>query len=127
MTTTDRGRSLPARSLRRLSHPRRGDGVDLVHKDRPLHRGGSLEKSVVDCAIYAGGCRQGGKVALKDALETAAEHEDGFVWIGLHQPNADCLQQVADRFDLPPLAVEDALMAHQRPKLETYGDGALSV
>jgi magnesium transporter len=113
--------STPARSLRRLTQPRRGGGVDLVHKDRPLHPGGSLEQAVVDCAVYSSGLRRPGKVALGDALE-AAEHEDGFVWIGLYQPNAQCLQQVADRFGLHPLAVEDAVMAHQRPKLETYGD-----
>ena len=117
----------PSRTLRKLAHARRGTGVDLVHKDRPLHPGGSLEESVVDCALYAGGARLGGRVTLADALTSAEEHEDGFVWIGLHQPNAACLQQVAARFDLHQLAVEDAIAAHQRPKLETYGDDSLFV
>ncbi|MEU1516060.1 magnesium and cobalt transport protein CorA [Streptomyces sp. NPDC005811] len=46
----------------------------------------------------------------------------GFVWIGLHAPSADQLQAVARAFGLHPLAVEDALEAHQRPKLERYDD-----
>lgn len=101
--------------------------MDLVHPHRPLHPGGTLAQSVVDCAIYSGGSRQGGKVSLQHALNAAAEHSDGFVWIGLHQPSSACLAQVAERFGLHPLAVEDAVVAHQRPKLEVYGEDALFV
>ncbi len=45
------------------------------------------------------------------------------MWLVLHDPDAGELRDVADRFDLPELAVEDAMQAHQRPKLEDYGDG----
>ncbi|MGW9135993.1 CorA family divalent cation transporter [Streptomyces sp. NPDC055681] len=43
-------------------------------------------------------------------------------WIGLHRPSEAELISVADEFDLHPLAVEDAMEAHQRPKPERYGD-----
>jgi magnesium transporter len=50
-----------------------------------------------------------------------------FVWVGLHDPSADELAEVSSVFELHPLAVEDALKAHQRPKLERYGSGLFLV
>jgi magnesium transporter len=77
---------------------------------------------LVDCAHYKDGCRQNeDPLALDEAAERAAE--DGFVWLGLHDPGTDELTEVAERFDLPPLAVEDAMQAHQRPKIEDYDSG----
>ncbi|MFD9822367.1 magnesium and cobalt transport protein CorA [Streptomyces violascens] len=78
--------------------------------------------SVVDCALYERGRRRPGLLPLGQAMEAAHGAPDSFVWIGLHEPTEDQLQIVADAFDLHPLAVEDALHAHQRPKLERYGD-----
>jgi magnesium transporter len=76
---------------------------------------------IVDCAHYKDGARQA-TGAL--GLEEAAQHRgDGFVWLGLHDPDPAELREVAERFDLPALAVEDAMQAHQRPKLEDYKDG----
>ncbi|MFE2872489.1 magnesium/cobalt transporter CorA [Embleya sp. NPDC059259] len=77
---------------------------------------------VVDCALYDKGVRRPGEVALSDALDAAEAGEDTFVWIGLYAPLAEDLAGVADAFDLHPLAVEDAVEAHQRPKLEYYDD-----
>jgi magnesium transporter len=75
---------------------------------------------IVDCAVYEDGRRRDGALRLEDAFEAA--HEDGaFVWIGLHEPGESELDSVAREFDLHELAVEDALKAHQRPKLEVYG------
>ena len=51
-----------------------------------------------------------------------AQPETGFVWVGLYEPDETLLQQVQAEFDLHPLAVEDAHHAHQRPKIEAYGD-----
>ncbi len=85
----------------------------------PLTRG--LDRSVVDCALYCDGHRKGGRLLLEDALE-AAQDDHGFVWIGLYEPDAAALAAVAEEFGLHPLAVEDAVHAHQRPKLEIYGD-----
>ena len=53
--------------------------------------------------------------------------EHAFAWIGLVEPTADELEAVAMTFDLHPLAVEDALHAHQRPKLERYDDHSFLV
>ena len=74
---------------------------------------------ILDCAHYRDGARQNeGPLAIAEAAERA--REDGFIWLGLHDPEEAELTEVAARFDLPPLAVEDALKAHQRPKLEDY-------
>jgi magnesium transporter len=66
----------------------------------------------------------------KEDLLTVRDEASGdgdFVWVGLHRPSADELGQVAKVFALHPLAVEDALKAHQRPKLERYDDGLFLV
>ncbi len=47
---------------------------------------------------------------------------EAFVWVGLHEPDEAHMKEVADVFGLHPLAVEDAVCAHQRPKLERYDD-----
>jgi magnesium transporter len=77
---------------------------------------------IVDCAVYTKGERQPGVLDLHDALETARASPDNFVWIGLLEPDDDEFSAVIDEFELHPLAVEDAIQAHQRPKLEIYGD-----
>jgi magnesium transporter len=50
-----------------------------------------------------------------------------FVWVALHDPTADELAEMQKSFDLHPLAVEDALVGHQRPKVEEYGDSLFAV
>jgi magnesium transporter len=57
----------------------------------------------------------------------AAREADGFAWLGLHEPSAEQLAVVAAEFGLHPLAVEDALHARQRPKLEDYGETLFAV
>ena len=76
---------------------------------------------IVDYAVYTQGKRRSGELALDDALETCRE-DDTFVWIGLHEPSPDEFDAVAAEFELHPLAVEDAIKAHQRSKLERYGE-----
>ena len=77
---------------------------------------------IVDCAVYEDGLRREGVVALEQAVEAAASSPTGFVWIGVREPDAREFQALASEFKLHPLAVEDAVAAHQRPKLEIYGD-----
>jgi magnesium transporter len=77
---------------------------------------------IVDCAVYEDGHRRAGGVELSDAYEAVREGDDAWVWIGLHEPGADEFDSVAREFNLHELAVEDAIKAHQRPKLEIYGD-----
>lgn len=81
---------------------------------------------IVDCAVYEDGKRRPGTLALSDACE--AGREPGcFVWIGLHHPTEAEFEAVRAEFDLHELAVEDAVKAHQRPKLEIYDDTLLIV
>jgi magnesium transporter len=81
---------------------------------------------IVDCAIYREGHRSEGPEDLSDAL-SEARSAGGFVWIGLHEPSAKEFELVTKEFGLHPLAVEDALKAHQRPKLEVYDDSLFVV
>jgi magnesium transporter len=80
---------------------------------------------VVDCAVYVGGERQP-DISADDALQVAQDR-DGFVWLGLYEPTLEELDQIARRYGLHPLAVEDAVEAHQRPKLENYDDALFMV
>jgi magnesium transporter len=76
---------------------------------------------IVDCAHYKDGKRQhDGKLSLDEAAARAQGERSEFVWLGLLEPDAAELREVADRFGLHELAVEDAARAHQRPKLEDY-------
>jgi len=80
-----------------------------------------IDDVIGDCGVYEGGRRQSGRLSLHDARD-AAQTTDGFVWIGLQQPSVEEFAVVADAFQLPSLAVEDAITAHQRPKLEAYAE-----
>ncbi len=86
-----------------------------------------IASAVVDCGVYEGGERVGGRIELEAALEKAAACTAGFAWIGLHDPSSQVVEAVGAHFDLHPLAVEDAVHAHQRPKLDTFGDSLLLV
>jgi magnesium transporter len=85
-----------------------------------------VARAMVDCAVYADGARLPGKYTHGAALEKVHQLENSglaaFVWIGLHEPDEHQMQAVADVFGLHELAVEDAVHAHQRPKLERYDD-----
>ncbi|WP_236239626.1 magnesium and cobalt transport protein CorA [Streptomyces sp. CC228A] len=82
---------------------------------------------IVDCAIYRNGRRRQGPADVVAALEEARGAVDAFLWIGLHEPTEGEFDRVAEEFGLHPLAVEDALKAHQRPKLEVYEDSLFLV
>ncbi|MEU8979669.1 magnesium/cobalt transporter CorA [Streptomyces sp. NPDC048309] len=82
---------------------------------------------IVDCAIYRDGHRMEGPDDLSDALAEARAAGDAFIWIGLHEPTEKEFDLVTEEFGLHPLAIEDALKAHQRPKLEVYDDSLFVV
>jgi magnesium transporter len=82
---------------------------------------------IVDCAVYHDGRRTEGPEDLSDALALARAEGDAFVWIGLYEPTEQEFDLVTDEFGLHPLAVEDALKAHQRPKLEVFDDSLFMV
>ncbi len=76
---------------------------------------------IVDTAIYRDGVREAHPVGLEETFEELRDR-GGFAWIGLYRPTEDELRAVAREFGLHPLAVEDALLGHERPKLERYGE-----
>ncbi|BDB44373.1 MULTISPECIES: magnesium/cobalt transporter CorA [Mycobacterium] len=83
-------------------------------------------ETLVDCAVYLDGNRLPGKWSPADALAKVKElrliGQNAFAWVGLHEPDELQMQEVADLYGLHPLAVEDAVHAHQRPKLERYDE-----
>ena len=81
---------------------------------------------IIDCAVYQDGVRREGELPLEDAYEAGRE-PNAFVWIGLYEPTEDEFDSVREEFGLHELAVEDAIKAHQRPKLEIYGDSVFVV
>ncbi|MDJ1136366.1 magnesium/cobalt transporter CorA [Streptomyces iconiensis] len=82
---------------------------------------------IVDCALYHEGRRTDRPEDFSTALREARGSEDTFLWIGLYEPSEAEFSQVTEDFALHPLAVEDALRAHQRPKLEAYADSLFLV
>ncbi|MFG3014548.1 magnesium/cobalt transporter CorA [Streptomyces cinerochromogenes] len=117
---TGLGRVGGLRKVARLA--RRRPRVDLSHPARS-----PLGSSVVNCVTYQDGARVPGCADLVDAVRLVRKAGEGFVWLGLHEPTAREFAGIAELFDLHPLAVEDAVEAHQRPKLEHYGDTLFAV
>jgi magnesium transporter len=76
---------------------------------------------ILDCAIYEDGRRRDGKLDLEHAYE-ACRLPDAFAWIGVYEPSENEFESIQTEFELHKLAVEDAIHAHQRPKLEVYDD-----
>ena len=82
-------------------------------------------RTIVNCVAYSNGRRKA-DVELTHVHEILKEFNQ-FVWIGLHEPSEEMLEQVQREFSLHDLAVEDAHTAHQRPKVELYGDSLFIV
>jgi len=81
---------------------------------------------IVDCAVYEHGKRRAGDLSLGQA-GAACRSDGGFVWLGVVEPSAEEFESIAREFGLHELAVEDAIKAHQRPKVELFGDTLLVV
>ena len=78
------------------------------------------ERAVIDCAVYVDGHRLPGRYTHTEAVAEVHRRGTGFVWLGLHHPDERQMASVAHTFGLHELMVEDAVHAHQRPKLERY-------
>jgi magnesium transporter len=78
--------------------------------------------SVVQAALYRDGVRVSAPATLAETYRELREQPSGMAWIGLARPTGADLHSLAAEFGLHPLAVEDAMEAHQRPKLERYGE-----
>ncbi|MGB3769614.1 MAG: magnesium and cobalt transport protein CorA [Rhodococcus sp. (in: high G+C Gram-positive bacteria)] len=102
-------------SISSLRPPRRR------HRSRPAAPSPARE-SVVDCAVYVDGVRRPGSHTPTSALDDVRTLDEGFVWIELLSPDEDRMNSIAEKYGLHELMVEDAVQAHQRPKLEQYDD-----
>ncbi|WP_055492417.1 magnesium and cobalt transport protein CorA [Streptomyces sp. TP-A0356] len=115
------------RDLRAVVRPSRPS----LRKDSGTYdttRDPATPSAVVDCAVYRDGVRVESQKALSphEAMRLV-RRDGGFVWIGLHEPTEAEFADIASEFGLHPLAVEDAVQAHQRPKLERYDDSLFTV
>jgi magnesium transporter len=81
---------------------------------------------IVDNAIYVDGRRAAKPASLQETYE-ACRKRHGLAWIGLYELTEEEFSSVAAEFGLHPLAVEDAINAHQRPKIERYGETLFTV
>jgi magnesium transporter len=94
------------------------DAEGAAHDDAEEER----ESRIVDTAIYVDGARVASPASLAETYERLRQQPDGMAWIGLYRPNEEEVASLASEFRLHELAVEDAIVAHQRPKLERYDD-----
>jgi magnesium transporter len=82
--------------------------------------------SVVNCAAYdSHGARR--SISLDEISEVLAADDGSFVWVGMFEPGDVLLDKLQEEFGLHDLAIEDAQHAHQRPKIEAYGDSLFVV
>jgi magnesium transporter len=99
--------------------------------EQPVPEAEPPHQALIDCAVYAEGHRMPGTFTYAAACGKVRQIEmlghDAFVWVGLHEPDETQMQEVADVFGLHALAVEDAVCAHQRPKMERYDDTVVLV
>ncbi|MEO8779815.1 MAG: magnesium/cobalt transporter CorA [Rhodanobacter sp.] len=84
------------------------------------------EPMVVNCIAYHRDGLRMGEIGL-DAISDVLSEPDTFVWVGLHEPDEPLLQKLQEEFGLHDLAIEDAHTAHQRTKIESYGDSLFLV
>ncbi|MER7622070.1 magnesium and cobalt transport protein CorA [Streptomyces sp. NPDC126503] len=109
----------PRATRRRPSEPATAPSPAPAAPSAPARGDGP---SVVQASLYRDGRRVASPATLAETFRQLREHPDGMAWIGLQRPTAQELHSLAAEFDLHELAVEDAMEAHQRPKLERYGD-----
>ena len=81
-----------------------------------------MTSRIVDCAVYVDGDRVASPTTLAETYDSLRAQPGGMAWIGLYRPDEHEVASLATEFRLHPLAVEDAIVAHQRPKLERYDD-----
>ncbi|HEX4389926.1 MAG TPA: magnesium/cobalt transporter CorA [Mycobacterium sp.] len=112
-------------TLRPLARPERDEPPSPPPQDPPA------EQAVVDCGIYVDGERLPGTFSYAEAQAKVSElqlgGQEAFAWIGLHAPTEHQMQEVGEAFSMHPLAIEDAVCAHQRPKLERYDESLFLV
>ncbi|MEL1263729.1 magnesium/cobalt transporter CorA [Pseudoxanthomonas putridarboris] len=92
------------------------DDIAPVRSDKT-----TVPSCVINCVVYDhAGMRR--DIALDDISDVLAVDDGSFIWVGLYEPDDEILEKLQEEFCLHDLAVEDAQNAHQRPKLEAYGN-----
>jgi magnesium transporter len=126
-------RIVPIRSMAaRARHPVHPGDSPAIEPMLDPDAGGSdgpvdPNSSLVASAVYCGGERVLTSSSLAETFRQMDELPDALAWIGLYRPAEAQIHALAEEYALHPLAVEDAIVAHQRPKLERYGDTLLVV
>jgi magnesium transporter len=114
---------LPYRRATRGSNGQRQPPAPEVSMEpRPAAAPAPVEQSVVAAALYRDGRRIESPPTVAETARRLRDQRGTMAWIGLYRPAETQLLAVAEEFGLHELAVEDAIVAHQRPKLERYGD-----
>jgi magnesium transporter len=80
----------------------------------------TLPQCVINCTVYRNGMRS--DIGLDQISDALAIEDGSFVWVGLYEPEESLLDKLQEEFGLHDLAIEDAQHAHQRPKIEAYGN-----
>ncbi|WP_030662243.1 magnesium and cobalt transport protein CorA [Streptomyces rimosus] len=114
------------RDLRAAVRPSRRREDSPYKYETDLRRSAHANSAIVDCGVYRDGRRVSDHVTPSQAM-ASVRGDGGFAWIGLHEPTEAEFAEIAREFGLHPLAVEDAVHAHQRPKLERYDDTLFTV
>jgi len=97
----------------------------LIEPSRPVVSSAvafSPQRSIINLSVYLDGVSVASPSTLAEVYEELDRTDEAFAWIGLYRPSPEEVISLAEEFDLPELAVEDAIVAHQRPKIERYGD-----
>ena len=95
--------------------------VSTPEKDTATVSARAYQAMVIKCVAYSNGRRVGDDIGIEHIGE-AILRDNTFVWLGLREPNGALLDKIQAEFGLHDLAIEDTRSAHQRPKLEEYGD-----
>ncbi|WP_428341129.1 magnesium and cobalt transport protein CorA [Mycobacterium sp.] len=116
-------------TLRPLAWPQRDEPPHPPLDGQPDRL--TADQAVVDCGIYVNGERLPGTFSYAEARAKVTDlqlgGQEAFAWIGLHAPTEHQMQEVGEAFGMHELAVEDAVCAHQRPKLERYDESLFLV
>jgi magnesium transporter len=125
MTTTDR-RPRFQLPTRRPARPRNtgpeAPAPEVSMEARPEDVATPGKETVVDAALYLNGERVESPATVRDTLNGLRDRPGTMAWIGLYRPTEAQFLPIAEEFGLHEVAVEDAIVAHQRPKIERYDD-----
>ena len=100
--------------------------MNLIDPPAPAAPSPTDQPMVVNCIAYKKDGSRIGDISLEQISDVLAQ-PDTFIWVGLHEPDEELLEKLQEEFGLHDLAIEDAHKAHQRTKLETYGNSLFLV